>query len=62
MININELKFDQKGLIPAVVVDAITKKVLWGIVLAMFGILCRLLVFPLGSSFELTFVIICIVF
>ena len=25
--------------------------------LAMFGILCRLLVFPLGSSFELTFVI-----
>lgn len=28
MININELKFDQKGLIPAVVVDSITKKVL----------------------------------
>ena len=28
MININELKFDEKGLIPAVVVDAITKKVL----------------------------------
>ncbi len=28
MIDINELKFDEKGLIPAVVVDAITKKVL----------------------------------
>ena len=28
MININELKFDEKGLIPAVVVDAKTKKVL----------------------------------
>ena len=28
MININELKFDEKGLIPAIVVDAKTKKVL----------------------------------
>ena len=28
MININELKFDQNGLIPAIVVDAETKKVL----------------------------------
>lgn len=28
MVNIAELKFDEKGLIPAVVVDAITKKVL----------------------------------
>ena len=28
MINIDELKFDEKGLIPAIVVDAITKKVL----------------------------------
>ncbi len=28
MINIDELKFDEKGLIPAVVVDGITKKVL----------------------------------
>ena len=28
MINIDELKFDQKGLIPVVVVDSITKKVL----------------------------------
>ena len=28
MINVNELKFDEKGLIPAVVVDAISKKVL----------------------------------
>ena len=28
MLNINELKFDEKGLIPAVVVDAITKQVL----------------------------------
>ncbi len=28
MINIDNLKFDEKGLIPAVVVDAITKKVL----------------------------------
>jgi len=28
MININELKFDEKGLIPAIVVDAETKKVL----------------------------------
>ena len=28
MINIDELKFDEKGLIPAVVVDAVTKKVL----------------------------------
>ena len=28
MININELKFDEKGLIPAVVVDAVSKKVL----------------------------------
>ncbi len=28
MLNINELKFDENGLIPAVVVDSITKKVL----------------------------------
>ena len=28
MLNINDLKFDEKGLIPAVVVDSITKKVL----------------------------------
>ena len=28
MFDINELKFDEKGLIPAVVVDAETKKVL----------------------------------
>ena len=28
MINVSELKFDEKGLIPAVVVDSITKKVL----------------------------------
>ena len=28
MVNINELKFDEKGLIPAIVVDAITKRVL----------------------------------
>ena len=28
MININELKFDEKGLIPAIVVDAVSKKVL----------------------------------
>ena len=28
MIDINELKFDDKGLIPAIVVDAVTKKVL----------------------------------
>ncbi len=28
MVNINELKFDEKGLIPAVVVDAFSKKVL----------------------------------
>ena len=28
MLNISELKFDEKGLIPAIVVDAITKKVL----------------------------------
>ena len=28
MINIDELKFDEKGLIPAIVVDAKTKKVL----------------------------------
>ena len=28
MININELKFDEKGLIPAIVVDATSKKVL----------------------------------
>ena len=28
MLNIDELKFDEKGLIPAVVVDAITKRVL----------------------------------
>ena len=28
MININELKFDEKGLIPAIVVDAVTKRVL----------------------------------
>lgn len=27
-ININELKFDEKGLIPAIVVDAVTKRVL----------------------------------
>lgn len=28
MINIDELKFDERGLIPAIVVDAVTKKVL----------------------------------
>lgn len=28
MINIDELKFDEKGLIPAVIVDAVTKRVL----------------------------------
>ena len=28
MITIDDLKFDEKGLIPAIVVDAITKKVL----------------------------------
>ena len=28
MLNIDELKFDEKGLIPAIVVDARTKKVL----------------------------------
>ncbi|MBR5504783.1 MAG: bifunctional phosphoribosyl-AMP cyclohydrolase/phosphoribosyl-ATP diphosphatase HisIE, partial [Clostridia bacterium] len=28
MINIDQLKFDEKGLIPAIVVDSITKKVL----------------------------------
>ena len=28
MLNIDELKFDEKGLIPAIVVDADTKKVL----------------------------------
>lgn len=28
MLNINELKFDEKGLIPAVVVDSVSKKVL----------------------------------
>jgi|GEM_PF-2969869 len=28
MINIDELKFDEKGLIPAVVVDAVSKRVL----------------------------------
>jgi len=28
MINMNELKFDEKGLIPAIVVDAVTKQVL----------------------------------
>ena len=28
MVNINELKFDEKGLIPAIVVDSVTKKVL----------------------------------
>ena len=28
MFDINELKFDEKGLIPAVVVDSVTKKVL----------------------------------
>ncbi|MBO5714231.1 MAG: bifunctional phosphoribosyl-AMP cyclohydrolase/phosphoribosyl-ATP diphosphatase HisIE, partial [Clostridia bacterium] len=28
MIDINQLKFDEKGLIPAIVVDSITKKVL----------------------------------
>ena len=28
MLDIKELKFDEKGLIPAIVVDAVTKKVL----------------------------------
>ena len=28
MLNINEIKFDANGLIPAIVVDAISKKVL----------------------------------
>ena len=28
MVNIDELKFDEKGLIPAVVVDSVTKRVL----------------------------------
>ena len=28
MVNVDELKFDEKGLIPAIVVDAVTKQVL----------------------------------
>ena len=28
MINLDELKFDEKGLIPAIVVDSVTKRVL----------------------------------
>ena len=28
MLNIDELKFDEKGLIPAIVVDSVTKQVL----------------------------------
>ena len=28
MVNIDELKFDEKGLIPAIVVDAVSKRVL----------------------------------
>ena len=28
MVDISELKFDEKGLIPAIVVDAVTKRVL----------------------------------
>ena len=28
MLNIKELKFDEKGLIPAIVVDAVSRKVL----------------------------------
>ena len=28
MLNIEELKFDEKGLIPAIVVDAVSKQVL----------------------------------
>ena len=28
MINIDELKFDEKGLIPAVIIDSVSKKVL----------------------------------
>ena len=28
MLDVNELKFDEKGLIPAIVVDALSKKVL----------------------------------
>ena len=28
MLDINELKFDEKGLIPAIVVDSVTKRVL----------------------------------
>ena len=28
MVNINDLKFDEKGLIPAIVVDSLSKKVL----------------------------------
>ena len=28
MLNIDELKFDEKGLIPAIIVDSVTKKVL----------------------------------
>ena len=28
MVNIDELKFDEKGLIPAIVVDAVTKQVM----------------------------------
>ena len=28
MLSIDQLKFDEKGLIPAIVVDAVTKKVL----------------------------------
>ena len=28
MLNIDTLKFDEKGLIPAIVVDAVSKKVL----------------------------------
>ena len=28
MVDINELKFDEKGLIPAIVVDSVSKRVL----------------------------------
>ena len=28
MINIDELKFDEKGLIPAIIVDSVSKRVL----------------------------------
>ena len=49
MINIDELKFDEKGLIPAIVVDAESKKVL---TLADLAYHCMVLMVEMGITLD----------